>query len=170
MTLQETLETKLEAFGPELSVFTNLYLDAHRERGEQADMVLLHKTGIYLLELVDVDGMIYGSESTGQWTLRRPDGTATYLEDPVRKSFVHADLLSKKCKGMGPYLIPYVIWGEHAQIVDLQVKSDITLCGPELFLSKLRLQEFANTVIPAKTRDGFAMQLKMLQMMSKSRQ
>lgn len=166
MNVKDQLLDGLSKKVPDARIFENIRLDSRRG-GESADLILLHRTGVYVLLLLDLDGMLYGSESTGQWSLKSKEGSVQYLPDPIQKSRKHCDLLSKKARGIGDYLIPAVIYGENTWVVDSQVSSPVTFSGPEYFLSKLLLREQGEDFVSARQRDVFAKQLTMLQMLSR---
>lgn len=166
MKLKDQILDGLTAKVPDARVFENIRLDSRRG-GETADLILLHRTGVYVLLLLDLDGMLYGSESTGQWKLKEQDGSVQYLPDPIQKAQQHCSLLSKKARGIGDFLIPAVVYGNNTWVVDSQVSSPVTFSGPEYFLSELLLREQGSDFISAKQRDVFAKQLAMLQMLSR---
>lgn len=167
MRLKEKLLSGISGKVPDARVFEQIRLDSKRENGERADIILLHRTGVYVILLLDLDGMLYGSESTGQWKLKHEDGSVEYLSDPVARAKKHCDLLSRKARGIGDYLRPVILYGDNTWVVDSQVSSPVTFSGPDYFLSELLLHQGDADVVPAPKRDAFAKQLTMLQMLSK---
>lgn len=167
MRLKEQLLSGISEKVPDARIFEQIRLDSRRENGERADIILLHRTGVYVILLLDLDGMLYGSESTGQWKLKQEDGSVEYLSDPVAKAKKHCDLLSRKARGIGDYLRPVILYGDKTWVVDNQLSSPVTFSGPDYFLSELLLHQGDADVVPAPKRDAFAKQLTMLQMLSK---
>ncbi|MDD5886361.1 MAG: nuclease-related domain-containing protein [Oscillospiraceae bacterium] len=167
MDVKTALQSGLRKKIPDARVFADLQLDARRNGGERADLCILHRSGVYLVLIEDLDGMLYGSEQTGQWKLKKPDGTVSYLEDPVRKSLRHEELLEKKVRGIGSFLHPVIVYGENTWVVEKQISSPVLFSGSDYFLSHLMLAAQQEEVLSAAQRDIFAKQLTMLQMLSR---
>lgn len=167
MNVKDQLLDGLSKKVPDARVFEKIRLDSRRGDGETADLILLHRTGVYALLLLDFDGMLYGSEATGQWKLKKQDGSVQYIPDPIQKAQKHCDLLARKARGIGDFLVPAIIYSDDTWVVDSQVSSPITFSGTEYFLSEILLREQDKDFISAKQRDVFAKQLTMLQMLSR---
>lgn len=170
MTLAEEVKSGIAQTVPDARVFTDIQLDSRRgEDGERANLVVLHRSGVYLIDLLDLSGMLYGSSATGQWKLKQNDGSETYITDPVQRCLQQEQFLSRKARGIGPYLRPVILYGDDTWIVDCTVDPSVSFSGVSLFLSELMLRSHDKEVIPAAQRDIFAKQLTMLQMLSGKR-
>lgn len=166
MKVKEQLLSEVSEKIPDARVFEHIRLDPKRNDGETADIILLHRTGVYVILLLDLEGMLYGSEATGQWNLKHQDGTVDYIPDPISRAQQHCVLLSRKVRGIGEYLKPVILYGDNTWVVDSQVSSPVTFSGPQYFLSEILLQERNEDFVPAQKRDRFAGQLTMLEMLS----
>lgn len=166
MNLKEQVLSGISKKVPDARIFERIRLDSNRENGEIADIILLHRTGVYVILLLDLDGMLYGSEATGQWKLKYKNGSEEYLSDPIQKAKLHCELLSRKARGIGDYLIPVILYGEDTWVVDSQLSSQINFSGPDYFISEIKLRERNDDFVSAPNRDMFRKQLMMLQMLS----
>lgn len=167
MAMKERLEVGLKAKCPTAQVFRDIYLDSKRGKGAKADFLILHKTGIYMVLTLNYDCMIYGNEGANQWLLKYDDGETDYFPSPTQQLHENVELLNKKCRGIGPYVKPVIVFSEESRIVELKLTSNVQACGEALFLAGMLSKEYEQEIIPASTRDQFAKQLKMLELLSK---
>ena len=96
MDVKTALQSGLRKKIPDARVFADLQLDARRNGGERADLCILHRSGVYLVLIEDLDGMLYGSEQTGQWKLKKPDGRCPIWKIRSAKAFDMRNCWRKK--------------------------------------------------------------------------
>ena len=167
MGLKEHIEVGLTAKCPSARVYRDIYLDSKRGKGAKADFLILHKTGLYLVLTLNHACMVYGDEKADRWVLKYQDGQTEYFENPVRTALDNAALLDRKCRGMGQYVKPVILFCDEAHIVEMKVESNVAVETADLFLSNMMVQEYAKDIIPPATRDQLAKQLQLLEMLSK---
>lgn len=168
MSLQEELKQSLQGKAPSAHVYQNLSLDSQRGKGRKADLLVLHKTGIYLVLCREYTGFVYGKKTAKYWVQRDEEGKGDYFPNPVLEAEQAVAALEKKCRGISAYIHPVVVHGDNDRIVDMDVSSDdLTFCSKDFFLATFMLREFEKELIDPATRDTFIKQFTMLQMLSK---
>lgn len=167
MSLKTDLKNGLKEKCPTARYFQDLYLDSTRGKDAKADCLIVHRTGVYMLYLMNYDCMIYANEKANRWLMKYEDGESEYFKSPIEILQKNISLLNKKCRGMGEHVIPVIICSEDTRIVEMKLESDVPVVGLELFLSTMKLKEYEKEIIPAKQRDLWCKQLQMLEMLSK---
>jgi len=167
MDLLQYLKNGLTDECPDARFFQGLYLDATRGKGETADLVMLHSSGLYLFLPEDQDGRVYGTEDLWNWVLKTDTDETVFFHNPVKRVRKKAGLLARKCKGTGEYLQPVVVFSETALLSQVPQKRDVEIYNvDDLFVSMhMRAQEPER--IDAKTLAAIGKQLQMLELLSK---
>ena len=169
MSVPEYMLTALSEKAPSARVFSNITLDGKRGKGLKADLLIVHKTGIYPVYYCDKEGYVYGAESAKCWILRSNEGEGDYFTNPLITARQATEALLSKCRGIEPRFVkPIVLYSDNTNIVDVSIKgTDIAFCGEEYFLAQFLLKEYEDEVVDAPTRDTIIKQFTMLQLFSK---
>lgn len=167
MELLEYLVNGLKDECPDARFFQNIWLDSKRGKGAKADLIVLHASGLYLIELEHQPGRVYGNGKRMNWVLRKDDGTTAFFPNPVVRVKKSAELLARKCNGTGDYIQPVVIFSEESLLSQVPKDGDVRICNADDFPIILHMQKGGRARVPAELRDTFAKQLKMLELLSK---
>lgn len=76
----------------------NCYLPKDDATTTEVDLILLHTSGIYILESKNYSGWIFGSETQGRWTQTLPQGGSTqknHFLNPIIQNEIHMKWLKK---------------------------------------------------------------------------
>lgn len=168
MSIQEELIAGLQEKAPSAKVYQNISLDSKRGKGRKADLLVLHKTGVYPIFIREYEGMLYAEEDSRYWILRTNAGEGDYFENPIAEAAKAAESLALKCRSAAEFIQPIVIYGEATKIVELKrTKDQIMFCGKDYFLATMMCKEYEEELIDPAMRDILVKQFTMLQMLSK---
>ncbi len=108
----------------------NCYIPRPNGSTTEVDMILLHESGIYVLESKNFRGRIFGNEDQRRWVQSIPLGKGrvhnSYFFNPVRQNQAHL-------RGLQHYLrewprlrvFSYVVFGNHCKLKQVQVRSQV---------------------------------------------
>jgi hypothetical protein len=74
-------------------VFTNLYIPGKDDSTTEIDLVAIHKTGIYVFEIKNYSGWIFGDEYARNWTASLNRKVKNQFYNPIRQNFGHIESL-----------------------------------------------------------------------------
>lgn len=134
--------------------------------GVKAD-IILHRSGVYVIVMVDEDGTLYADDNNDQWKVRDFDGNMHYIENYSRVARENAKILSTKCKEMMPFIKPVLVFSDRTCVAEKQIAEEVIAQSIELFISNMMIDEYAARVIPAEIMPTFRKQLDFLKMVSK---
>lgn len=105
----QTFEFLDDFFGEEGYVFHDVYLPIG-ENCTQCDLIVVHETGIYVVECKSLSGAIYGREKSEQWKqyLR---GKEYPLYNPILQNHVHCGAVADTCNVAPDSVISIVLFG-----------------------------------------------------------
>lgn len=168
MTLQEELIAGLREKAPGAKIYRDINLNSLRGKGTKADLLVLHKSGVYPVFIREYEGMIYGQEDSRYWILRNREGEGDYFPNPLTEAEKAAASLAQKCRSASPFIKPVVIYGEETKIVELtRTGEDVLFCGKDYFLATMMCKEYEEEEVDPAMRDTLIKQFTMLQMLSK---
>lgn len=87
--------TKLIKIFPQDNIFLNMYLDNEKTSYTEIDIVGVHKTGIYVFEIKNYGGWIYGNDKDEKWTQVFNKYSKHKFYNPVRQNFAHTKAIEK---------------------------------------------------------------------------
>lgn len=73
-------------------ILRNVYIPIHG-RYSEIDVLLLHKSGIYVFESKNLSGSIYGDENHHKWQRYKPNGKTDYIPNPILQNDKHIEAL-----------------------------------------------------------------------------
>jgi|SRR5690554_4346049 len=115
----------VKIFGKE-NVYANIYLDNEATDYTEVDIVAVSQFGIFVFEMKNFSGYIYGSEEDLNWTQVLNKFSKYKFYNPIRQNATHA-------KAMGNYLsvdenkiVPVIVFSNHSKL-RLKLNSDIKI-------------------------------------------
>ncbi|MGB1004087.1 MAG: nuclease-related domain-containing protein [Salibacteraceae bacterium] len=95
---ERDLLVTLEKMGiPKSTVFHDLYIEDHRGKSAQIDLVLITSVGIVVIEVKDYGGWIYGNANATNWTKVMAYGKNKYkFFNPIKQNAGHILKLKSK--------------------------------------------------------------------------
>ena len=118
----------------------NLYLPWSDGCTAQIDELIIVDTGIYVIEMKNYKGWIFGNESNQYWTQvvytgYSGESTKNRLYNPIRQNASHISCISKNLKGYKGPIHSLIVFGDEAEFKDVTVlSSDVYV----LYQSNLR--------------------------------
>lgn len=114
----------IKIFGKD-KVYPNLYLENVNTDHTEIDVVALSKHGVYVFEMKNYSGWIYGSEKNEQWTQTFNRFSKFRFYNPLRQNYGHT-------KAVERYLnlndegdtIPVVVFSNRSKLKEVDVGSD----------------------------------------------
>lgn len=103
---------------PSFKVIRNLYVPLGGGRATEIDMVLLHNSGIYVLEVKNYSGWIFGSEGQRYWTRAGYNGKNQFYS-PLMQNRGHINSL-QRFLGVDPFLChSYIVFTGDCELKSL---------------------------------------------------
>ena len=91
---QDAFDFLCTQYGSEF-VFHDVYLPVG-EHYTQCDLVLVHQTGIFVMECKDIDGSIYGREYSKNWRVYSR-GEEYQIYNPIKQNKSHCGAVARTC-------------------------------------------------------------------------
>ena len=112
------------------SIFTNVYLPSLEGNTTEVDLIALHKTGIYVFEVKNYSGWIYGDEFQKNWTATLNRNTKNQFYNPIRQNYGHIESLKTFIKNTSEDTFhSYIVFSVRCKIQKLKKKSsDDIIC------------------------------------------
>ena len=73
----------------------NCYVPKGEDGTTEIDILMLHKTGIYVLESKNYSGWIFGKEKDNTWTQSLPNGNKNHFYNPIKQNKTHIKWLNE---------------------------------------------------------------------------
>ena len=91
---EQALEAQFAALGGYHKILSNVYIPTARSTTE-IDLIMLHHTGVYVVENKSYSGWIFGSEENQYWLQTFPNGDKMNFYNPIRQNEGHIASLMK---------------------------------------------------------------------------
>ena len=122
-------------------VFRNVLVP--REGGptteSEIDVLLLHGTGIYVMESKNYDGWIFGSASQQKWTQSLPGGRKNHFYNPIKQNRSHIRALAAYLELPEDVFRSYIVFSERCELKKVpEGCAEFTICKREHLLKALR--------------------------------
>ena len=114
----------------------NCYLPKEDGETTEADVILLHESGIYVFESKNYSGWIFGSENQTYWTQTLPAGRRGVQKyrffNPLIQNEVHVKCLQRILDESTVPIYSYIVFGDNCTLKDVRLTSGrhfVTHCG-----------------------------------------
>lgn len=126
-------------------VFTNLYLDNISTEHTEIDVIAISKQGIYVFEMKNYSGYIYGSEKDQQWTqvLNRKSKYKFY--NPLRQNYAHTKAAERYLGVSEETIIPVIVFSNRSKLSKINITKNqniIQLNSVNKFIKKTNKREY----------------------------
>ena len=91
---EQALEEAFEALGGYRRILSNVYIPTARSTTE-IDLIMLHHSGVYVVENKSYSGWIFGSSQDQYWLQTFPNGERMNFYNPIRQNQGHIASLMK---------------------------------------------------------------------------
>lgn len=121
---EEKVYDTLEKLDGHKAVIRNCYLPTQRGDTTEVDLVLIHESGIYVIESKNYSGWIFGSDSRREWTQTFPKGngeTTKYkFYNPILQNGTHIKALQRILGEKRNNIYSYVVFGDDCELMNVQ--------------------------------------------------
>lgn len=105
---------------------SNCYIPKPDGTFSEIDLILLHESGIYVLESKSYSGWIYGNEEEQQWRQLLPGGRQTYFFNPILQNQSHLRWLKNFLGNNFPYysyIYSYIVFSDRCELKEIVLTS-----------------------------------------------
>ncbi|MCM3024688.1 nuclease-related domain-containing protein [Heyndrickxia ginsengihumi] len=115
---------ELDKMKQHFKVLINIYLPNRRGGTSEIDVVLLHRTGIYVLESKNYSGWIFGREEDKKWCQSLPNGKKTFFYNPIKQNETHIRALQQALPDVDQSLFrSIIVFSERCELKKIQLQS-----------------------------------------------
>ena len=110
----------------------NCYLPKENGETTEIDVLMIHKSGVYVFESKNYSGWIFGSEHQKNWTQTLPSGRKSHKEhflNPIMQNKLHINYLEKQIGETVP-LHSIIVFSERCTLKKIDVEN------PNIFVIK----------------------------------
>ncbi|MCR5649676.1 MAG: NERD domain-containing protein [Lachnospiraceae bacterium] len=103
----------------------NCYLPAQDGKTSEVDVIMIHTSGIFVIESKNYSGWIFGSEDRQQWTQTLPSGRMAHKEhfyNPVMQNRTHIKWLRKQIEEHIP-IHSIIVFSDDCELKDITIHS-----------------------------------------------
>ena len=105
-------------------VLTNIYLDGKNTDTTEIDVLAISTKGIYVFEMKNYAGYIYGSEKDTHWTQVFNLRTKHKFYNPIRQNYAHTKAIEKYLSINEASIIPMVVFSNRSKLSKINVSRD----------------------------------------------
>jgi len=118
------LYRKLIKFFGKAFVLTNLYLDGKNTDLTEVDLVAVSKKGVYVFEMKNYGGYIYGSYQDKEWMQVFNKFSKHRFHNPLRQNYVHTKAVENYLALEQSALIPMVVFSNKSKLSKINVREN----------------------------------------------
>ena len=146
----------------DFKVLPNVLLQKNKEGTNQIDLLVINKKGLFVFEIKDFSGWIFGNEDNSEWTQVFSVGknrTKKFkFKNPVKQNDNHIKTLKHLLNKNGHYypIFNVVIFGENATLKDITTSIDVVTIEkaysviekyPEVMISNETIKNIYNLIM-----------------------
>ncbi|MEC9484823.1 MAG: nuclease-related domain-containing protein [Candidatus Izemoplasma sp.] len=103
------------------SVLTNIYLENVNTDSTEIDVIAVSTKGIYVFEMKNYSGYIYGSERDRYWTQVLNKWVKNKFYNPLRQNYVHTKAIEKYLSIKSDSIIPVTVFSNNSKLSKINV-------------------------------------------------
>lgn len=128
-------------------VLTNLYLDGKNTDLTEIDLLAISKKGVYVFEMKNYGGSIYGSYQDKEWTQVFNKFSKHRFYNPLRQNYVHTKAVENYLALEQSALIPMVVFSNKSKLSKINVRENTHVYQFKDAMRKIKLLERDNLKI-----------------------
>jgi len=101
----------------------NIYIP-YRGKTSEIDVLLIHETGIYVIESKNYSGWIFGSAEQQQWTQMLNKNTKNKFYNPVKQNATHINALSQFLQIDKSTMKSFIVFSERCELKKIPNNTD----------------------------------------------
>ena len=110
----------IRVFG-KASVLTNIYLDNVNTEMTEIDVLAVSKKRIYIFEMKNYSGYIFGSQTDKNWTQVLNKRTKNKFYNPLKQNFAHTKAVQSYLDIDNDLLVPIVVFSNRSKLSKINV-------------------------------------------------
>lgn len=103
------------------SVLTNIYLDNKNTETTEIDILAITKNGIYVFEMKNYAGYIYGSENDQYWTQVFHKRSKFQFYNPLKQNYAHTRAVENYLELNKGLVIPIVVFSNRSKLNKINI-------------------------------------------------
>lgn len=107
-----------------LNIIQNVFVPLPNGNSAEIDIVIIHSTGIYVVECKNYNGWIFGSAENKDWTQTFASGKKYSFYNPVLQNRYHIKALSSYLSVPEIYFKSYIVFGEQCELKKIPGNSE----------------------------------------------
>lgn len=113
----------IRKFGKD-NVYTNVYLNNENTDYTEVDVIALSGYGIFVFEMKNYSGYIYGSENDQYWTQVLNRFSKNKFYNPLRQNYAHVKALESYLELKENETIPVTVFSNHSKLSKINVSNE----------------------------------------------
>jgi hypothetical protein len=102
----------------------NCYIPTDDGTTSEIDVIMVHRSGVYVFESKNYDGWIFGSEPDWKWTQAFPNGQRIEFLNPLRQNAGHIKWLRHLLPEAGDIFRSIIVFGDRCQLKKIELTTD----------------------------------------------
>jgi len=147
------------AFGTP-NVLTNIYLENKNTETTEIDVLAVSNKGVYVFEVKNYAGYIYGSESDQYWTQVLNKWSKHKFYNPLRQNYAHTKALEKYLDISSQQVIPVIIFSNRSKLNKINASDKnkvLQFTGLNKFVKKY--EKSSNNVLTDSEKEAYLIRL-----------
>lgn len=117
----------------------------------EIDMILLHPTGLYVIENKTFSGWIFGSEDQFQWTQSLSKGNKYHFYNPIKQNQKHIETLKEVLGVYSDIFHNIVIFNDACTLKKINIHSDVIVNNRTQAVSQIKAMMQSKSKFLSKT-------------------
>lgn len=109
---------------PKSKIFINLYIPINGKTTE-IDLLLIHKTGIYVFESKNYSGWIFGKEKDNNWTVQLSKNKKYKFFNPIKQNEFHIKALKQMLDLDEKYFSNIIVFSDRCELKKIKAVTPI---------------------------------------------
>lgn len=105
-------------------VLTNLYLDSKNTETTEIDVLAVTEKGVYVFEMKNYGGYIYGSQKDQYWTQAMNRFVKHKFYNPLRQNYAHIKAVESYLSIDSTKIIPMIVFSNRSRLSKINVGKD----------------------------------------------
>jgi hypothetical protein len=103
------------------AVLTNLYLDSKNTETTEIDVLAVTQKGIYVFEMKNYGGYIYGSQKDQYWTQAMNRFVKHKFYNPLRQNYAHMKAVESYLQVENKQILPIIVFSNRSKLSKINV-------------------------------------------------
>lgn len=140
-----------KTFGKE-NIFVNLYVPNQNTDYTEVDLVAVSKNQIFVFEVKNFSGLIYGSQQDKMWTQFLNKNSKFPFYNPLRQNYAHTEALKKTLNLKQDVFQPLVVFSNRSKLQKITVNENNEIFTFKTIKRKLKKEIKNSTLEPFEDR------------------